>query len=139
QRALVAVLLRHANEVVSSEALVDRLWGDRAPPTAGKALQVYVSRLRKQLEPDKLVTRPPGYVLQVQPSELDLHVFEDLVSRARCAEPARASELLEKALGLWRGPALADFAYESFAQAEIAPLEDLRLTAAEDRAQAGPA
>jgi DNA-binding SARP family transcriptional activator len=136
QRALVAVLLLHANEVVSSEALVDRLWGERAPPTAGKALQVYVSRLRKELERDALATRAPGYVLQVQPGELDLHVFEGLVSRARGAEPARASELLGEALALWRGPALADFAYESFAQAEIARLEELRLTALEERVEA---
>jgi DNA-binding SARP family transcriptional activator len=136
QRALLALLLLYANEVVSSDALVDRIWGERAPATAGKALQVYVSRLRKQLGRDALATRPPGYAIQVEPGELDLHVFEQLVSEAGSAEPEHASELLREALALWRGPALADLAYEPFAQTEIARLEELRLTAFEERAEA---
>jgi len=136
ERALLAVLLLHANQVVSADVLTDRLWGDDPPATASKALQVYVSRLRKALGADALVTRAPGYFVSVAPGQLDLHRFEELVTRAQGAEPAAASAVLREALSLWRGAPLADFAYEAFAQAEIARLEELRLGAIEQRVEA---
>ena len=136
ERALLAVLLLHANQVVSSDVLTDRLWGDDPPATAGKALQVYVSRLRKALGADALATRAPGYFVRVAPGQLDLHRFEELVTQAHGAEPTTASVLLREALSMWRGAPLADFAYETFAQAEIARLEELRLGAIEQRIEA---
>ena len=136
QRALLACLLLRANQVVSSDRIVDELWSETPPPTAAKAVQVYVSKLRKQLGEDRLVTRAPGYVLVVRPSELDLTRFEELVAQARRAAPERAAELLREALALWRGPPLSDLAYEELAQADIARLEELRLAAVEDRIDA---
>jgi DNA-binding SARP family transcriptional activator len=133
QRALLAVLLLHANDVVSTERLIDQLWGESPPPTGAKGVQVYVSRLRKQLGDGRLVTRAPGYVLRVDPSELDLACFERLVAQARDADSASAARMLGEALALWRGPPLADLAYEPFAQAEIARLAELRLAALEQR------
>jgi DNA-binding SARP family transcriptional activator len=135
QRALLAILLLRANQVVSSDRLIDELWGERAPPTAAKAIQVYVSKLRKQLGESRLVTRAPGYALVLDESELDLFRFERLVAEAR-QEPARAAELLHEALALWRGAPLADLEYEQFAQADITRLEELRLTALEERIDA---
>jgi DNA-binding SARP family transcriptional activator len=136
QRSLLAVLLLHANEVVSTDRLIDALWGQTPPPTAGKTIQVYVSRLRKELTEGRLVTRAPGYLLSVERSELDLGRFEQLLNEARTAVPARAAELLRSALALWRGPALADLAYEPFLQNEIARLEELRRNALERRIDA---
>ena len=143
QRALLAVLLLHADEAVSTDRLIDALWGDEQPDTAGKALQVYVSRLRKLLEPDGkgiLVTRPPGYALQLGSHELDLRRFERLRGEARAAaadgDPATAEARLGEALSLWRGAPLADLALEPFAHTEIARLEELRLLAVEDRNEA---
>lgn len=123
QRALLAVLLLEANRVVSSDRLSAALWGETAPETAQKALQVYVSQLRKALGKDRIRTRAPGYELRVEPGELDLDRFEQLVADRR----------LDDALALWRGTPLADFTYEPFAQAEIARLEELRLACAEQR------
>ena len=136
QRSVLAVLLLHANEVVSTDSLVDALWGASPPLRAGKTIQVYVSRLRKVLADDRLVTRAPGYVLYVDPGELDLTRFEQLVADARGAPPGSAAGKLSEALALWRGPPLADLAYEQFAQAEIARLEEMRLTALEQRLDA---
>jgi DNA-binding SARP family transcriptional activator len=136
QRALLAVLLLNANRVVSSERLIDALWEDQVPDTAVKALQVHVSQLRKLLGSTPLATRKPGYVLQVEDGELDLHEFEALVQRARDATAAEASMLLRDALALWRGPPLADFALDRFAQADIARLEEIRLEAVEDQLEA---
>ena len=136
QRALLADLLLHANAVVPVERLIDDLWGASPPATVAKSVQVYVSRLRKQLGDGRLVTRPPGYVLRVDPLELDVARFEALVTRARGAEPEVAAARLREALALWRGPPLADLAYEPFAQAEIARLEELRLAALEQRIDA---
>ncbi|HEY6696007.1 MAG TPA: BTAD domain-containing putative transcriptional regulator [Solirubrobacteraceae bacterium] len=144
QRSVLALLLLHANEVVPSERLIDQLWGDAPPPTAAKTVQVYVSQLRKSLrngEPDgPLLTRGRGYVLHVRPGELDLERFERALAAGRDAldadAPARAAELLRDGLALWRGPPLADFAYEPFAQAEIARLEEMRLRAVEQRIEA---
>ena len=136
QRSLLAVLLLHANELVSTDRLHAELWGDAAPVTAAKSIQVYVSRLRKELGADRLTTRAPGYVLHVDPSELDLARFERLREEARRAEPTAAARKLREALALWRGGALADLAYEPFAQIEIARLEELRLVALEQRIDA---
>jgi predicted ATPase/DNA-binding SARP family transcriptional activator len=133
QRALLAILLVHANQVVSSERLIEELWGEEPPETARSALRVHIAQLRKALPPDVLVTRAPGYVVQVAPDQLDLELFEQLVERASRASSDRrweeASRLLAEAIGLWRGPPLSDFAYESWAQSEIARLEELRLVA----------
>src|SRR2546428_4080562 len=123
QRALLALLLVKANHVVSRERLIDELWGEQPPETAVQSLQVYVSRLRKLLPPDTLLTRPPGYLLEVASDELDLQRFERLLADGHEAlaqgDPERASAVLHEALALWRGPALAEFAFEPFAQAEI--------------------
>jgi DNA-binding SARP family transcriptional activator len=136
QRSLLAVLLLHANEVVSTDRLIDQLWGAAPPATAAKSIQVYVSRLRKALGEERLVTQPPGYVLRVEPAEVDLGQFERLVSEAARAAPDGAARKLSEALALWRGPALADLAYEPFAQVEIARLEELRLAVLEQRIDA---
>lgn len=136
QRSVLAVLLLHANQVVSADRLIDELWGASPPPTAGKSIQVHVSRLRKELGEGRLATRAPGYVLHVDPSELDLARFEHLVAEARTADPETAAQKLRAALALWRGPALADLAYEPFVQAEIARLEELRLAALDQRIDA---
>jgi DNA-binding SARP family transcriptional activator len=136
QRALLALLLLHRNEVVSAERLIDQLWGDRPPKTARKTLQMHVSHLRRALGPEVVVTQAPGYVLSIEPGHLDLDRFEGLVEEARSAPPATAGALLRDALALWRGPALADLEYEPFVQGEIARLEELRLAALEDRIDA---
>jgi predicted ATPase/DNA-binding SARP family transcriptional activator len=122
QRALLAILLLHANEVVSTDRLIDALWEDEPPDTAQTALQVYVSQLRKVLGKERLETRAPGYRLQLAGAELDLARFEQL-----------AEERPREALALWRGEPLAEFAYQRFAQAEIARLEELRLSCIERR------
>ena len=136
QRALLAFLLLHRNEFVGTERIIDALWEERPPATAAKVVQGYVSQLRKALGEGVLLTRPPGYVLAVPQGQLDVDRFEELVERARREEPRRAAETLREALGLWRGPAFADMAYESFAQTEVARLGELRLAALEDRVDA---
>jgi DNA-binding SARP family transcriptional activator len=136
QRSLLAILLLHANEVVATDRLIAELWGESPPATVSKSIQSYVMRLRRELGPERLSTRPPGYVLNVAPDELDLAVFERLRGEARRAEPARAAQKLREALALWRGPPLADLAYEPFAQTEIVRLEELRLAALEERIDA---
>ena len=136
QRSLLAILLLHANQVVSTDRLTDELWGAAPPPTAVKSIQVMVSRLRKQLGDGRLATHAPGYVLRVEPSQLDLTRFERLVDEARHAEPAVAAQKLRESLAIWRGPPLADLAYEPFAQTEIARLEELRLAALDRRIDA---
>jgi DNA-binding SARP family transcriptional activator len=139
-RALLALLLLYPNEVVPVDRLIDELWGEDLPEDAAAALRVNVSRLRKALPQDTLTTRAPGYVLTVEPDALDLHRFDRLVEEGRRllarGLAADASERLREALSLWRGPALADFAYESFAQAAIARLEEIRLAAMELRIDA---
>ena len=136
QRALFLLLLLNAGEAVSTDRLMDALWGEAPPRTALKSIQVYVSRLRKELSDGRLQTQPPGYVLMLQPHELDLDRFEQLVAEAGEAEPDGAAQKLRAALELWRGPALADMAYEPFAQAEIGRLEELRWAATEQRIDA---
>jgi len=140
QRALLAILLLNANRPVSRDALIDALWDERPPDTARKALQVYVSELRKLLGHDRIVTRPPGYLVRVGGDELDLHRFERLLGDATNALAQRRAEsaaaALRVALALWRGQPLGEFAYERFAQLEIGRLEELRLTALEERIEA---
>ena len=135
QRALLVLLLLNANRVVSRGRLIDALWGESPPETASKALQVYVSRLRKVLPAGVLLTKSPGYLLAVDPDALDLLRFERLVKAAREAAPADAASQLREALGLWRGSPLAEFG-EPFARIESGRLDDLRLTALEQRIQA---
>jgi DNA-binding SARP family transcriptional activator len=137
QRALLALLLTRANEVVSTDRLIEELWGERAPKAAGNALQYHVSRLRKLLAPSHaIVTSEPGYVIRLGPDELDLLRFEHLVEEGQRSSPEAAERVLREALALWRGPALADVAHESFAQPEILRLEELRLVALERRIDA---
>ena len=138
QRALLAILLLSANEVVPADRLIEGLWGERPPESGRTALQVRVSQLRKTLGSTgaQIVTREPGYVIQLEEEQLDLHVFERLIGEADAAEPAIAVDKLREALSLWRGPPLADLYYESFAQPAIARLEELRLAAIEKRIDA---
>jgi DNA-binding SARP family transcriptional activator len=138
-RALLAVLLLSRNRVVSVRELIDGLWGEEPPETATKALQGYVSQLRKGLGSDRVVTRPPGYSLRVEEGELDLDRFEQLVDAGRlrlgAGDAEAAAQLLEEALTLWRGPALAEFD-EPFARDAGARLEEARLEATEQRIEA---
>ena len=140
-RAVLAVLLLHANEPVSAERLAVALSGEDAPAGAVKTVQVHVSRLRKALgEPEAVTTTPAGYRLRVRPGELDAERFAGGVARGRRALEAgdaeRAGVRLREALELWRGPALAELAFEPFAAAEIARLEEQRLVALEARVEA---
>lgn len=148
QRAVLAALLIDANRMVSTDRLVGALWPDRQPARATATVQVFVSNLRRALEPDRergapaqvLTTRGAGYLLVVEPESLDAHVFETLAEQGRIVladgEPEHAAQLLDRAAGMWRGPALADVAGEPFAAAEAARLEELRLCCEEDRAEA---
>jgi DNA-binding SARP family transcriptional activator/tetratricopeptide (TPR) repeat protein len=131
-RALLAFLLLHANELVSADRLIDEVWGPEPPRTAGASLQNYVSRLRKAIGADAIVSQPPGYVLHVDPERFDLARFERLTAEARGAEPRERAEKLRAALALWRGPALDDLAFEPFARDEVGRLEEARLAALED-------
>jgi YVTN family beta-propeller protein len=145
QRALLAILLLHANEVVSRDLLIDELWGAKPPSGASHTLETYVSRLRKTLHADRageplIVTQPPGYLLRVEYGQLDLHRFERLLEEGRRAlathAPERAATKLREALGVWRGRPLADLEFEDFARVEIDRLEELRLQALEERIEA---
>src|SRR5579862_1203212 len=140
QRAVLADLLLHANEVVPSEQLLIDLWGEDSPQSAANSLQAAISPLRRVLPPGRLVTRAPGYALRVFPEEMDASQFEELVTEGREALTAgaveQAARTLRQALSLWQGPALADFRYEPFAQAEIVRLEELHLTCLEERVEA---
>ncbi len=144
ERAVLALLLLSANRVVSTERLADDLWGDRPPEGAAHALQVHVSRLRKALRAaggdEVLVTRPPGYLLRIDPAAVDAARFDALLAQARDqatrSDHHRAAGILREALGLWRGPALADVADTAVARTEAARLEEARLAAFEDRVEA---
>jgi DNA-binding SARP family transcriptional activator/ABC-type transport system substrate-binding protein len=137
QRALLVLLLLNANEVVSRDRLIDELWGERPPGTAEHSLDHQVSRLRKVLAPpDLLVTKAGGYVLRIAPDQLDITRFEQLLAEGRRAnaagDPSGAAETLRAAMGLWRGAALADLAFEPFARNEIERLEELKVAAREE-------
>ena len=135
QRALLAILLLHANAVVSRDRLIDELWGASPPETAQTALQVHVSQLRKALGRERIVTRAPGYLVHVEPGELDLERFEQLVGDARGTGAAETAAALREALSVWRGPPLADLD-GSVAQQERGRLEEQRLLAVEQRLDA---
>ena len=140
QRALLALLVLSAGEVVSTDRLIDALWGDRPPASSLNSVRVYVSHLRRTLGNGRLLTRGRGYLLTVEPEQVDLGRFERLVAEGREALAAgqaeRAADVLQEALALWRGPALVDFASEPFAQGEIARLEELHVAALEERLEA---
>ena len=137
QRTLLAILLSRVNEVLARDQIIEFLWGDEKPRSAANALQVHVSGLRRALGADVLLTKPPGYVLAVEPKNIDASRFEWLAGRAgRSGEPEATSRTLHEALALWRGPAFADFRDAPFAQPHIARLEELRLKALEDRIDA---
>ncbi len=147
QRALLALLLTEPNSVFSTDRILDELWGAEGGVDKQNALWVYVSGLRKALEPERakrtegtiLLTRPPGYLIEVDPDEVDALRFEKMVFEGRSladVEPAAASLVLGEALALWRGRAFEDFTYEAFAHGEIARLEELRLEAVELRVDA---
>jgi DNA-binding SARP family transcriptional activator/ABC-type transport system substrate-binding protein/outer membrane protein assembly factor BamB len=140
QRGVLAILLLHANRVVSMDAIADGLWGERPPASAANTVQGYISRLRRLLasgDGELIVYSPPGYVLQVEPDRVDAHRFEHLVREATQARASGklepAAELLREALGLWQGEALVDLELNSFVQLERRRLEELRLTALEER------
>ena len=147
QRALLALLLMHANETLGTDRLVDELWGERPPANAAKTVQMQISRLRKALagEPgdvaaSPLMTRERGYELRIDPDRLDSQRFELLVGQGRDelagGNPEGVVSTLERALSLWRGAALGELAYEPFAQREIARLDDLRVAALEQLIEA---
>ena len=138
QASVLAALLVDAGRVVSLDSLIDRVWGGKPPSTAAATIQGYVSNLRKALEPGKtartpssvLVSKANGYSLLADPTTVDASVFESLVGEGRAllsSDPGAAARVLREALALWRGPALADYRYDQFAQAEIARLEELHL------------
>ncbi|MBV9417337.1 MAG: winged helix-turn-helix domain-containing protein [Solirubrobacterales bacterium] len=140
QKALLAVLLLHRGEVVSTDRLIEELWGERPPVTAAKTVHVYVSNLRRALGDGLLITHGRGYMLEAGPGHVDLDRFDALVDEGRRALAADdapvAAERLRDALALWRGPPLPEFAYDSFAQNEIGRMEEARQVALEDRIDA---
>jgi len=140
QRAVLGVLLLRRNELVPTATLVDEIWGERPPASIAKTVQGYVWRLRRALGEAAIETRPRGYLLRVERGALDSDRFEELRERGRAlldeGAAVEAAAALREALGLWRGPPLADFAYEPFARNEIGRLADLRLVALEQRLEA---
>jgi basic membrane lipoprotein Med (substrate-binding protein (PBP1-ABC) superfamily)/DNA-binding SARP family transcriptional activator len=144
QRALLAILLLHAGEILPIERLIELLWGDSPPRTANHSIQIYVSDLRKALEglgvKGVLSTRSPGYQLDADADSIDIRQFEARVRegtrKLREGEPDTGAADLRAALRLWRGPALSDFTYEEFAQPYIHRLHDLHLDAIEALAAA---
>ena len=136
QRMLLAVLLLHAGHVVPTDRLVHELWGEHPPNTAASSLQNAVSQLRKVIGAETLQTRAPGYVLAVESEHIDAGRFEGAIVAARRAAPEERARLLRLALDTWRGPPLAEFTFDSFAQGEIHRLDELRLVAVEQRIEA---
>ena len=136
QRALLGMLLLNANRVVSTHELLDELWGPDPPPTARASLQNNVSALRRTLGPDAVETFDGGYRVVVSDHSLDLLRFESLIAKARSLGPEARADALRAALDIWRGLPLVDFPATSAAQATIARLEELRLDALGDRAEA---
>jgi predicted ATPase/DNA-binding SARP family transcriptional activator len=143
ERKVLAALLVDANAVVSTSRLIDVLWGDDPPESDRNALQTYVARLRRRLgtaaTPAPIVTRPPGYAIELRSHQLDSLQFRELLDQARPTlpvDPARALEILDDALELWRGRAFAEFADDDVFRAEAACLEELRQTAVEHRVEA---
>ncbi|MFF5113104.1 BTAD domain-containing putative transcriptional regulator [Streptosporangium sp. NPDC000509] len=140
QRALLAVLLHHANRSVPDDLLVDALWSEQPPKTAASNLRLYASRVRQSLGGDRILRRHGGYLLVVHPGELDVHRFQSLAVEGRDAflhgDHHEAADLLHRALRLWRGPAYADLRFVDDLSGEAARLEELRLTTLENRVEA---
>ena len=140
QRVLLVCLLLHSNEVVSADALIDAVWGEQPPSSAAKLVQVYVSQLRRALGDAAIETRPPGYVMRVEPEHLDAARFERLLAGGReamaAANPALAAALFRRGLGLWRGRPLEDADHADFAAVEVGRLDELRLACLEERLDA---
>jgi predicted ATPase/DNA-binding SARP family transcriptional activator len=143
ERKILAALLVDANAVVSTSRLIELVWGDDPPASDRNALQTYVARLRRRLRtaatPAPIVTRPPGYAIELHPHQLDSLEFRELLDQARATlhvDPRRALEILDDALALWRGPAFAEFVDDDVARAEAASLEEARQTAVENRVDA---
>ncbi len=144
QRALLAILLLHAGEILPIDRLIELLWGDSPPRTANHSIQIYVSNLRKAFEGlganGVLSTRSPGYRLDAHADSIDVRQFEERVRegtrKLREGDPDTGAADLRAALRLWRGPALSDFTYEEFAQPYIHRLHDLHLDAIEALAAA---
>ena len=139
QRLVLAHLLLRANQVVSTDLLIDEIWGEEPPDAARASLQSYVSHLRKALGEGRLEGRSPGYILHADPGEVDAAGFENLVAQARRrldSDPASSARMVSDALALWQGEPLADLANELSLQAEIQRLSELRLGAIEDRIEA---
>ena len=139
-RALLALFLLSANRVVSADRLIDELWAGRPPAGAAKTLRSYISRLRTAVGEEVVRSRAPGYVLEIEPDQLDARRFEHLLSEGRQAlargDAAKAAAFLREGLALWRGSVLADLADEPFAVVEAGRLEELRLVAIEERVEA---
>ncbi|TML40938.1 MAG: transcriptional regulator, partial [Actinobacteria bacterium] len=132
QRAVLAILLLRRGEIVSSDVLVDGLWGEDPPPTARAALHNYVAQLRRALGPGVVLSRAGSYLLDIAPEQIDVGRFERLTAEGRAALGEERVEKLREALMLWRGPPLADLAFEPFAANEASRLEELRTAALEE-------
>src|SRR6266542_4626360 len=139
-RALLALLLLRRGEPVSAESRAEELWAGEPPATGTKAVRVYIGELRKALGAEVIVTQGGGYALPLDGRQTDLARFERLAAdglrRLDEGDPEAAATMLREALGLWRGPALADFRYDEFAQNEITRLEEARMAALEARIEA---
>jgi DNA-binding SARP family transcriptional activator/tetratricopeptide (TPR) repeat protein len=147
-RMLLAKLLLHPNQVISTDELIDTVWGEQPPPTVRQSLQNHVAALRRVVEedgtpagqPHTLLTRDPGYLLQVDPDQIDLHRFRRMVEEGRAAlegsQPWTAAGLLHRAVALWRGPVLADVAAAGVSWPELAGIEELEIGAIETRIEA---
>src|SRR4051794_29941075 len=136
QRVLLSLLVMQANRLVSADRLIEDVWEGRPPESASKALQAYISQLRKAIGGDRIETQGRGYRLRIQPDEVDASRFERTLDSARTLSPDVAAATLRDALALWRGDPLQDLADHQSARVEIARLEDLRLTASERCAEA---
>jgi YVTN family beta-propeller protein len=145
QRAVLALLLLQANEVVALDRLIDGIWGERPPDTAAAAVHGSVSRLRKVLEPNGapyqvIRTQAPGYLFAAGPETVDRYRFERLAAEGKAAledgDAARSADLLREALALWRGPALADIAFTIADRSELDRLDEEWLSAVEERIDA---
>ena len=136
QRAVLALLLLNVDEVVPTDRMIEAVWGEQPPRTALTSLQNSVSQLRKLLGPERIVTKAPGYALRLQDDRVDVDRVRKLADDSRTADPDRRASLLLEAESLWRGPPLADFTYDAFAQTTIAQLEELRLSVTEERIEA---
>ncbi|WP_440087201.1 AfsR/SARP family transcriptional regulator [Streptosporangium sp. LJ11] len=140
QRALLAMLLHHANRSVADDLLVDALWSEHPPKTADNNLRLYASRLRQCLGHERVLRRHGGYLLVVHPGELDFHRFQSLAKNGRDAflhgDHHEAADFLHQALRLWRGPAYGDLRFVEDLSGEAARLEELRLTTLENRVEA---